>query len=344
MIIVLKAESNPAEVARLESHLREKGLSLHGIKGESTQVIGLVGDTAVVDREALMLYGCVEKVLKVQEPYKLSGRRFHPHDTVIEANGSKLGGGNFAVIAGPCSVESEEQILSIARDVRLSGASFLRGGAFKPRSSPYAFQGLGLDGLELLKIAREKTGLPIVTEILSQEYVDIFARDVDVIQIGARNMQNFQLLREVGATGRPVLLKRGLSNTVDELLMAAEYVLFAGKSKVILCERGIRTFETATRNTLDLSAVPVLQKKSHLPVIVDPSHGTGYWDLVFPMALAAVAAGADGLIIEVHNQPERALCDGAQSVTPALFDTLMHKIKALREALDYFPHEKESVL
>ncbi|MCL2339520.1 MAG: 3-deoxy-7-phosphoheptulonate synthase, partial [Actinomycetia bacterium] len=235
--------------------------------------------------------------------------------------------------AGPCSVESEEQILSIARDVADSGAAFLRGGAFKPRTSPYAFQGLGMEGLELLKIAREKTGLPIVTEIMSTEYVDAFQQDVDIIQIGARNMQNYPLLREVGRTGKPVLLKRGPSSTLEELLLAAEYVLAAGDSQVILCERGIRTFETATRNTLDLSAVPVLKEKSHLPVIVDPSHGTGVWSLVPSMALAAVAAGADGLIIEVHNHPEKALSDGPQSITPLVFDRLMKQINVLREAM-----------
>jgi 3-deoxy-7-phosphoheptulonate synthase len=226
-------------------------------------------------------------------------------------------------------VESEEQILSIAKEVKLSGATFLRGGAFKPRSSPYSFQGLGLDGLSLLKVAREKTGLPIVTEIMSQEHCEVFARDVDVIQIGARNMQNFPLLREVGGLGRPVLLKRGPSCTIDEMLQAADYVLAGGKGPVILCERGIRTFETATRNTLDISAVPVLKKRSHLPVVADPSHGTGHWDLVFPMAMAAVAAGADGIMIEVHNHPEKALCDGQQSVTPFLFDRMMQRIKRL---------------
>ncbi len=333
MIIVLKAETDPAEVENLEQYLEKKGLSLHYIKGQNTQVMGLVGDTASLDEETLRMHQCVDKVLKVQEPYKLAGRRFHPHDTVVEAGGQKIGGGHFTVMAGPCSVETEEQILSVANDVKLAGAQFLRGGAFKPRSSPYAFQGLGLEGLELLKMAREKTGLPIVTEIMGQEHLATFERDVDVIQVGARNMQNFPLLREVGKTGRPVLLKRGLSNTIEELLMAAEYVLSSGKSRVILCERGIRTFETATRNTLDLSAVPVLHQKSHLPVIVDPSHGTGHWSLVYPMALAATAAGADGLIIEVHNQPQLALCDGAQSVTPPLFSQLMKKVQQLRTAL-----------
>jgi 3-deoxy-7-phosphoheptulonate synthase len=267
------------------------------------------------------------------EPYKLAARSNHPEDSVLEICGRKIGGGNFAVIAGPCSVETEEQILSVARDVKAVGADFMRGGAFKPRTSPYAFSGLGLDGLELLKIARAKTGLPIVTEIMSEEYLDEFAADVDVIQIGARNMQNFTLLRMVGALKKPVLLKRGASATIEELLMAAEYVLAAGCADVILCERGIRTFETATRNTLDLSAVPVLKEKTHLPVIVDPSHGTGYWEYVEPMALAAAASGADGLIIEVHNNPDEAWCDGRQSVTPQVFSRIMKRVRRVREAI-----------
>ncbi len=333
MILVLKEQTDAAEVKKLEQYLEVKGLSLHTIKGQNTQVIGLVGDTASLDEETLYMYTCVDKVLKVQEPYKLAGRKFHPHDSVISVGEHKIGGGHFAVMAGPCSVESEAQILSVASDVKLAGANILRGGAFKPRSSPYAFQGLGLDGLELLKMAREKTGMPIVSEIMGTEFLDVFERDVDLVQIGARNMQNFLLLREVGKIGRPVLLKRGLSNTIDELLMAAEYILSSGKSRVILCERGIRTFETATRNTLDLSAVPVLQAKSHLPVVVDPSHGTGHWSLVKPMALAATAAGADGLMIEVHNQPKEALCDGAQSLTPALFSQLMKQVNRVHGAV-----------
>jgi len=280
-----------------------------------------------------MRHEYVERVMRVSEPYKLSGRKFRPKDTIVEAGGRKIGGGFFAVMAGPCSVESEKQVVSIARKVKKSGAKFLRGGAFKPRSSPYTFQGLGLDGLDLLKIAREETKLPIVTEIMDVEHVETFGREVDLIQVGARNMQNFSLLREVGMTGKPVMIKRGLSNTLDEMLMAAEYVLMSGKSQVILCERGIRTFETATRNTLDLSAIPILKEKSHLPVVVDPSHGTGHWNLVEPMSLAAVAAGADGLLIEVHNHPERALCDGQQSITPAMFDTLMQKAAKIRAAL-----------
>ncbi len=333
MIIVLKPNADEAAINRLRLEIQKRGLIAQEIRGESTTMIGLAGDTSSVSPEEFTRLDVVESVKKIREPYKLAGRRFHPEDTVVDVGGRKIGGGNFAVIAGPCSVESEEQILSISRDVNRFGATFLRGGAFKPRTSPYAFHGLGLDGLELLKIARQKTGLPIVTELLSPEHLEIFERDVDVIQIGARNMQNFSLLREVGKLKKPVLLKRGLSCTIDEMLMAAEYVMAGGSNDVILCERGIRTFETATRNTLDLSAVPVLQQKSHLPVIVDPSHGTGYWHLVEPMSLAAVACGADGLIIEVHNQPEYALCDGQQSITPEYFHNLMKKVNRVYEAL-----------
>lgn len=334
MIAILKQGVSPEQINGISKELSGMGFIVQEIQGDNTCMLGLAGDITTISAETLERHELVERVMKVSEPYKLAGRRFHPPDTILEIAGRKIGGGNFAVMAGPCSVESEEQILSIARDVQLSGAGFLRGGAFKPRSSPYSFQGLGLDGLELLKIAREKTGLPIVTEIMSQEYIDAFEKDVDIIQIGARNMQNFPLLRDVGRLGKPVLIKRGASCTLDEMLMAADYVLMAGKSPVILCERGIRTFETATRNTLDISAVPVLKKKSHLPVLVDPSHGTGYWDLVFPMALAAVAAGADGLMIEVHNRPERALCDGQQSITPFLFDRLMQKVTAIHKAIN----------
>lgn len=335
MIVILKQGAAEEQIGKLKKEMLRKKLTVQEIRGETTRMLGLAGDTSALSEEAVMRYEIVEKVMKVSEPYKLASRKFHPNDTVIEfPGGRKIGGGNFTVIAGPCSVESEEQVLSIAREVKLSGAGFLRGGAFKPRSSPYSFQGLGLDGLDLLKIAREKTGLPIVTEIMSPEYCDIFAKEVDIIQIGARNMQNFSLLREVGNLGKPVLLKRGSSCTIDELLQAADYILVDGKSEVILCERGIRTFETATRNTLDISAIPVLKKKSHLPVVVDPSHGTGYWNLVFPMAMAAVAAGADGLMIEVHDHPEKALCDGQQSITPFLFDRMMRKIGRLREVIE----------
>jgi 3-deoxy-7-phosphoheptulonate synthase len=333
MIIILKQDVSDAQLRVLREEVSDYGLTVQDIQGENTRMLGLAGDTSGVSEDSIMRCECVERVVKVSEPYKLAGRRFHPQDSSYEIAGRRIGGGAFTVMAGPCSVETEEQVLSIARDVRHAGADFLRGGAFKPRSSPYSFQGLGLDGLELLKIAREKTGLPIVTEIMSQEYAEVFKSDVDIIQIGARNMQNFPLLTEVGRLGKPVLLKRGPSCTIDEMLMAADYILMGGDSPVILCERGIRTFETATRNTLDLSAIPVLKKKSHLPVVVDPSHGTGYWDLVYPMALAAVAAGADGLMIEVHNRPDKALCDGQQSITPFLFDRLMRKATQLRAAL-----------
>ena len=333
MIIILKPNADNNEVEILVSKMQEKGFVVQKIQGENAKMLGLAGDTTTLSPDSFARFECVDSVMKVMEPYKLAGRRFHPEDTVVSVGDRKIGGGNFAIIAGPCSVESEDQILSIAKDIALSGATFLRGGAFKPRSSPYAFQGLGLDGLELLKIARQKTGLPIVTELLSVEYLDEFAEHVDVIQIGARNMQNFVLLQEVGKLGKPVLLKRGISSTIEELLMAAEYVMHEGCNDVILCERGIRTFETATRNTLDLSAVPVLKNKSHLPVIVDPSHGTGHWNLVEPMALAAVAAGADGLIIEVHNTPQYALCDGQQSITPEVFHHLVKKINRVHEAI-----------
>jgi 3-deoxy-7-phosphoheptulonate synthase len=334
MIIILKPSATEAQIGIIREEMTKKGLIIQEIQGETTRMLGLAGDTSSLPDEAVMRYDCVERTARVSERYKLASRRFHPKNTVIELpGGQRIGGGNLTVMAGPCSVESEEQILSVAREVKLAGADFLRGGAFKPRSSPYAFQGLGLEGLSLLKIAREKTGLPIVTEIMSQEHCGVFADDVDVIQIGARNMQNFPLLREVGSLGRPVLLKRGPSCTIDEMLQAADYVLMSGKSPVILCERGIRTFETATRNTLDLSAVPVLQKRSHLPVIVDPSHGTGHWDFVYPMALAAVAAGADGVMIEVHNNPQAALCDGQQSITPCLFAGLMRKLKKMHNII-----------
>jgi 3-deoxy-7-phosphoheptulonate synthase len=333
MIIILKQQYDQNEVEQFRQTMQAQGFVVQDIQGETTHMLGLAGDTSTLSPDTFYRMDFVESVMKVQEPYKLAGRKFHPDDTVVDIGGRKIGGGNFSVIAGPCSVESEAQILSVARDISKSGASFLRGGAFKPRTSPYAFQGLGLDGLNLLKIAKQKTGLPIVTEIMSTEYLQAFADDVDVIQIGARNMQNFPLLKSVGELGKPVLLKRGLSSTIKELLMAAEYLMVGGTKDVILCERGIRTFETETRNTLDISAVPVLHRLTHLPVIVDPSHGTGYWHLVEPMALAAVAAGADGLIIEVHNMPQCALCDGQQSITPEVFHSLMKKITAVRQAV-----------
>ncbi|MCL2462759.1 MAG: 3-deoxy-7-phosphoheptulonate synthase [Defluviitaleaceae bacterium] len=333
MIIILKSGATEKDTEPLLNFLQTQHVIIQDIQGESTKMIGLAGDTAKIQEESVMGFACVERVMRVQEPYKLAGRKFHPQDTSFEVNGIKVGGGSFNVIAGPCSVESEEQILSIARDVKASGAAFLRGGAFKPRTSPYSFLGLGMEGLELLKIAKAKTGLPIVSEIMSSQYLDAFAEYVDIIQIGTRNSQNFTLLAEVGRLKKPVLLKRGMSGTIEELLMSAEYIMAAGSPDVILCERGIRTFETATRNTLDLSAIPVLKARSHLPVFVDPSHATGHWSLVETMSLAAVAAGADGLEIEVHNHPEAALSDGAQSLTPQLFDRLMGKIGRVREAI-----------
>ena len=277
--------------------------------------------------------------MKVQEPYKKANRLFHPEPTIVDVNGTKVGGGHLGIMAGPCSVESEEQVVAIAKAVKASGANFLRGGAFKPRTSPYSFQGLELEGLELLKIAKQETGLPIVTELMSTAYLDKFVEDVDVIQIGARNMQNFDLLKEVGKTQTPILLKRGMSSTIEEWLMSAEYIMAGGNENVILCERGIRTFETATRNTLDLSAVPVIKEKSHLPIIIDPSHATGKRDLVEPLAKAAIAVGADGLMIEVHNNPAKALCDGKQSIKPETFDDIMKTVKKYAKV-----EEKEIVL
>ncbi|MFZ7122021.1 MAG: 3-deoxy-7-phosphoheptulonate synthase [Eubacteriaceae bacterium] len=327
MIIVVSGDAAEKDINKLKDSIKKCGLETNFSKGVDHIVIGLIGDTRSLDVGLIESHEIVKKILRVQEPYKKANRLFHPQDTLIDVNGNKLGDNNFSVIAGPCSVESEEQITSIANDVKSAGASFLRGGAFKPRTSPYSFQGLGLDGLKLLKIAKEKTGLPIVSEIMSTEMIDAFVEDVDIIQVGARNMQNFILLRELGKCNKPILLKRGLSATIEELLMSAEYIMKEGNDNVILCERGIRTFETITRNTLDLSAIPVLKRKSHLPVIIDPSHSTGLWWLVEPMAKAAVAAGADGLIIEVHNSPETALCDGQQSLKPNKFDTLMTKIK-----------------
>lgn len=328
MIIVIRPDASETEIQRLLSVIEKPEIQVSYLKGVDNVVLGLIGDTRSLDIGQIQSYEAVQKVLRVMEPYKKANRLFHPDDTVIDSMGSLLGGGNFAVIAGPCSVESEEQIVSVAKDVKESGAKFLRGGAFKPRTSPYSFQGLGMEGIELLKIARQETGLPIVSEIMSTEMIDVFNEDVDIIQVGARNMQNFILLKELGKLRKPILLKRGLSATIEELLMSAEYIMKEGNDQVILCERGIRTFETMTRNTLDLSAVPILKKKSHLPVIVDPSHASGLWWLVEPMAKASIAAGADGLIIEVHNSPEEALCDGQQSLKPSRFDDLMTKLKA----------------
>ncbi len=332
MIAVLKHGTTPDQTAHLVSWLKHMDLDVHISEGAEVTVLGLIGDTSRVDMELLKSLEIVDTVKRVSEPYKQANRKFHPKDSIIQAGNAKIGGGYFTMIAGPCSVESEEQIIAVASAVKESGADILRGGAFKPRTSPYAFQGMKDAGIRLLLKAKEATGLPIVTEIMNISALDLFA-DVDIIQVGARNMQNFDLLKELGKTKKPILLKRGLANTLQELLMSAEYIMSEGNENVILCERGIRTFETATRNTLDLSAVSVLHELSHLPVVVDPSHATGKSRLVAPMAFAATAAGADGIMVEVHNNPSCALCDGAQSLTPSQFDELNHKVRKIREAI-----------
>ena len=332
MIAILKPGTTPAQTDHLVSWLKTMNLDVHISHGEEVTILGLVGDTTRVDIDLLKSLEIVDTVKRVSEPFKQANRKFHPMDTIIEVGSARIGGGYFAMIAGPCSVESEPQIVEVAQAVKASGANLLRGGAFKPRTSPYAFQGMGAEGIRLLLKAKEATNLPIVTEIMNISTLDLFA-DVDVIQVGARNMQNFDLLKELGKTKKPILLKRGLANTIQELLMSAEYIMSEGNEKVILCERGIRTFETATRNTLDLSAVAVLHNLTHLPVVVDPSHATGKAELVPPMAMAAAAAGADGIMVEVHNNPAAALCDGAQSLTPAQFDELNRRVQRLREVL-----------
>jgi 3-deoxy-7-phosphoheptulonate synthase len=330
MIVILKPTAQKEQIEELLKELSDMGFSHHFSQGTQSTIVGIIGDTSKIEPDMLRANEIVADVKRVSEPYKLANRKFHPADSMIEVNGNKIGEGTFSVIAGPCSVESEEQIVSVAMDVKKSGAGFLRGGAFKPRTSPYAFQGLHAEGLELLLKAKKATGLPIVTEIMNQSHLDLF-NDVDVIQVGARNMQNFELLKELGRCDKPILLKRGLANTIEEWLMSAEYIMAGGNENVIFCERGIRTYETYTRNTLDLSAIPVLKHLSHLPVIVDPSHATGLPWLVEPLAKAAIAAGADGLMVEVHNNPKKALCDGAQSLTPEQFDHVMQKVKAQAE-------------
>ena len=331
MIVILKASATEEKRNQLIDWLKGQDLGVHVSVGEYQTVLGLIGDTSRVDMDLIASLDIVDSVKRVTDPFKCCNRKFHPDDTIVTVGDVKIGGGNFCLIAGPCSVESEAQIVEVAQDVKKAGANLLRGGAFKPRTSPYAFQGLKGEGIELLKLARRETGLPIVTEIMSVTDMELF-EDVDVIQVGARNMQNFDLLKELGKLDKPILLKRGLANTMKELLMSAEYIMASGNERVILCERGIRTFETYTRNTLDLSAVPMLHELSHLPVVVDPSHATGAAKLVGPMALAGAACGADGLMIEVHNDPMHALCDGAQSLTPAQFDALAKKIRLVREA------------
>ena len=334
MIAVLKQGVNEKQIDNLRSWLLSRGVDVHISEGRYQTIIGLVGDVSRIDPDLLEGLDIIESVTRISEPFKAANRKFHPDDTVVDVCGYKIGGGNFQIIAGPCSVESEEQITYVAGEVKKSGANLLRGGAFKPRTSPYDFQGLHAQGLDLLAEAKAKTGMPIVTELMSADQIDLFLeKGVDVIQIGARNMQNFDLLKAVGRLDKPVLLKRGLANTIKEFLMSAEYIMSEGNENVILCERGVRTFETYTRNTLDLSAVPVLHELTHLPVVVDPSHATGHARLVEPMAMAAAAAGADGLMIEVHNDPQHALCDGAQSLTPEQFDRVCKRVAAIRAAL-----------
>lgn len=333
MIIVMKPGIPAEEELRVKSLMESKGFQIHESRGANFTLFGVVGDTAAFDMNQLRVYDCIDKVMRVQEPYKRANRMFHPEDSIVDVCGVKVGGKQITVMAGPCSVETREQIIGVAEDVKQMGAAILRGGAFKPRTSPYSFQGLQETGLDLLKEAKAVTGLPIITEIMSADKIERFVEDVDVIQVGARNMQNFDLLKELGKTDKPILLKRGLSATIEEWLMSAEYIMAGGNDNVILCERGLRTFENYTRNTLDLSAIPAVKKLSHLPVVVDPSHAAGMWWMVEPLAKAAVAVGADGLIIEVHNDPEHALCDGAQSLKPERFGRLMQDLKIIAGAV-----------
>lgn len=333
MIIVLKPGTKQADVDRVQQMVKKRGLDTHIVEGTEMTIIGCLGDTTKVDVRLFEIDEAIDKVMHVQEPYKLANRAFHPEDSIVDVSGVKVGGKNLALIAGPCSVESYEQVLGIAKEVKASGANMLRGGAFKPRTSPYSFQGLGLEGLDILCAVKEEVGLPIVTELMSDRYLDVFNEKVDLIQIGARNMQNFDLLKELGQLDRPILLKRGLNATFEEWIMSAEYIMASGNENVILCERGIRTFESYTRNTLDLQSIPVLRKLTHLPIIVDPSHAGGKWWLVDSMAKASVAAGADGLMIEVHNDPENALCDGAQSLKPKKYDGLLKELAKIAEAV-----------
>lgn len=333
MIIILKRTTTKEEQIELIGRIEDMGLTVKDAGSDKHGVLGLIGDTTKVDITQLEAHHVVERVMKVQEPYKLASRTFQPMDTVIEVKGHKIGGGNLTLIGGPCSVESEEQIMSIAREVKKAGANILRGGAFKPRTSPYSFQGMGEEGLKLLKKAKEETGLPIITESMSTEDFDLVEEYADIIQIGARNMQNFALLKKAGKSKKPICLKRGMSATIEELLMSAEYIMSEGNSNVILCERGIRTYETYTRNTLDLATVSAIKELSHLPIIIDPSHATGKWKMVEPMSKAAVAIGADGLMIEVHNDPENALCDGQQSLKPKKFSTLVENVNKIHRVI-----------
>ena len=333
MVVVMRPGTRQEDIAALAEQFKAQGLEVGVTNGVGCTILGLVGDTTAVDMDKISINPHVERVMRVQEPYKKANRKFHPEDTVVEVDKARIGGGSFSVIAGPCSVESEEQIVEVAKDVKRSGAALLRGGAFKPRTSPYPFQGMGTPGLDLLMEARQATGLPIVTEIMDPRMADLFEREVDVVQVGARNMQNFELLKEMGRMSKPILLKRGLSNSYEEWIMSAEYIMSEGNENVILCERGIRTFETYTRNTLDVSAIPAVKKMSHLPVIVDPSHAAGMYWMVEPLAMAAIAAGADGLIVEVHNDPPHALCDGAQSLRPEQYEDVAKSVNKVRAAL-----------
>ena len=333
MIVVMNKNYTSEDIDKVVNYIKGKNLGVNISMGEHKCVIGILGDTTEANIEEIQALRCVSKILKVQEPYKKANRLFHPEDTIVNVNGNKIGGKNLGIIAGPCAVESEEQIVEIAKRVKASGANFLRGGAFKPRTSPYSFQGLELDGLKLMEIAKQETGLPIVTELMGVEYLDRFVEDVDVIQIGARNMQNFDLLKAVGKTKKPILLKRGMSATIQEWIMAAEYIMSEGNPNVIFCERGIRTFETYTRNTLDLSVVPIIKERTHLPIIIDPSHAAGDYKLIESLSLAAIAAGADGLIIEVYDDPENAWSDGAQSLKPKRYADLVQKGKAIAKVI-----------
>ncbi|MGL5634099.1 MAG: 3-deoxy-7-phosphoheptulonate synthase [Sarcina sp.] len=334
MIVILKPKTEEVEVKKLVDKIQSLGVDVQVVNGEGKNILGLVGDTSRIDPKKIEANVNVERVCKVQEPYKKANRVFHPENSIYDICGRKVGDKKLTLIAGPCSVETPEQITTIAKEVKEIGAGFLRGGAFKPRTSPYSFQGLEMEGLELLKLARKETGLPIVTEIMSTSMIDKFVDDVDVIQVGARNMQNFDLLKELGKTDKPILLKRGLSATIEEFLMSAEYIMAGGNERVILCERGIRTFETYTRNTLDLSVVPAIKRLSHLPIIIDPSHAAGMNWMVEPLSKAAVAVGADGLIIEVHNDPDNALCDGQQSIKPSEYAKLVDDLKLIAKAVD----------
>ena len=332
MIVILKQNPNEAQVAHLKSWLEGKGITIHESVGDSHVILGLVGDTSKLDKDLISALDIVEDVKRVQEPYKNANRKFHAEDTVINVGNTRIGGGTLTLMAGPCSIESEEQIIGIAKAVKEAGATVLRGGAFKPRTSPYAFQGMGADGLELLLLAKKETGLPIISEIMEISQLPLFD-DVDIIQVGTRNMQNFNLLRELGKQKKPVMLKRGMSATYEEWLMSAEYIMASGNENIILCERGIRTFETYTRNTLDIASIPVLKKLSHFPVIIDPSHAAGKSALVEPLSMSAVAGGADGIMIEVHNDPEHALCDGPQSIRPEQFAKISKKLHSLHSFL-----------